>query len=69
MGLSLGLISQTQAQTPNEPMHSTGSSRKVFTTCFFVLVHLHLAQNLIFESYSNSENFLCFRVLGGSAMV
>ena len=69
MGLSLGLISQTQAQTPNEPKHSTGFSRKVFATCFFVLDHLHPAQNLIFESYSNSENFLCFRVLGGSEMV
>ena len=69
MGLSLGLISQTQAQTPNELEHSAGSGRKVFTTCSFVLVHSHLAQNLIFESYSNSENSLCFRVLGGSEMV
>ena len=69
MGLSLGLISQTQAQTPNELVHSASSDQKVFATCFFVLVHLHPAQNLIFESYSNSENFLCFRVLGGSAMV
>ena len=69
MGLSSGLISQIQVQTPNEPKHSTDSSRKVFTTCSFALVHLHPAQNLIFESYSNSENFLCFRVLGGSEMV
>jgi hypothetical protein len=69
MGLSLGLISQTLAQTPNELEHSASSGRKVFTTYSFVLVHLHPAQNLIFKSYSNSENSLCFRVLGGSEMV
>ena len=69
MGLSLGLISQTQAQTPNELVHSASSDQKVFATCFFVLVHLHLAQSLIFESYSNLGNSLCFHVLGGSRKV
>ena len=39
MGLSLGLISQTQAQTPNELKHSAGSGRKVFIAYSFVLIH------------------------------
>ena len=69
MGLSLGLIFQTQVQTPNELKHSADSGQKVFTTCFFVLRHLHPVQDLIFESYSNLENSLCFRVLDGSEMV